>query len=67
MVFKMKKFCFKIEENLMKRWEWVTWDGLVMCKGVWLIFSLILLEVVKKKIMSIKEVTKSMILDKIEW
>ena len=50
----------------MKRWEGVTWDGLVMCKGVWLIFSLILLEVVKKN-MSIKEVTKSMILDKIEW
>ena len=50
MVFKMKKFCFKIEENLMKRWEGVTWDGLVMCKGVWLIFSLILLEVVKKHV-----------------
>ena len=49
----------------MKRWEGVTWDGLVTCKGMWLIFSLTLLEVVKKN-MSIKEATKSMILDKIE-
>ena len=25
--------CFKIEEILMKKWEGVTWDGLVMCRG----------------------------------
>ena len=28
-----EKICFKIEEILMKKWEGVTWDGLVMCRG----------------------------------
>ena len=41
---------FKIEEILMKRWEGVTWDGLVMCRGTWLIFTLTLHEVVKKHV-----------------
>ena len=41
--------CFKIAEILMKRWEGVSWDGLVMCKGMWLIFTLTLHEVVTKK------------------
>ena len=44
-----EKICFKIEEILMKRWEGVSWDGLVMCRGTWLIFTLTLHEVVKKK------------------